>query len=183
MSPRNLFTYEMRRTSAIKLNIERKTLRTNLTSKFRAVQNHIYASRRLFTHASSLTPRSVRRRVRSSCCADCRSRPQSIRDRLWSRSVANSDTGRPRTASCVAAMTESAAVAEVDGSSTATHESIGVTESVGAAHGDLSDSNSATGRAMARRVGPVSCPNNLMCAFAYLLVGMARPHGRTGRDP
>ena len=136
-----------------------------------------------FGNARSHTQGPCAVRLRSPCCALTadRGRNRSVVDR--GRDLTQNLTLVDRAPALLAAMMESATIAEVDGSATETHDASQVSGAIGEGHGELSDSNCATGRAMARRVGPVSCPNNLMCAFAYLLVGMARPHGRTGRDP
>lgn len=83
------------------------------------------------------------------------------RDRSWidrgrdlSRSVAKNltltDSARP----LLAAMASKGASASVDGSSTATHGAGHVSDAIGAAHGEPSKSNSATGLVIARRAGP-----------------------------
>ena len=117
---------------------------------------HTSRKRRFFGTSGT---QGLTRKVRAppDCAPHCaltadRGRNRSVVDR--GRDLTQNLTLVDRAPALLAAMMESATIAEVDGSSTATHESIGVTESVGAAHGDLSDSNSATGRVMARRVGP-----------------------------
>ena len=81
-----------------------------------------------------------------------RGRNRSVVDR--GRDLTQNLTLVDRAPALLAAMMESATIAEVDGSATETHDASQVSGAIGEGHGDLSDSNCATGRAMARRVGP-----------------------------
>ena len=147
MSPRNLFTYEMRRTSAIKFNIERKTLRTNLTRKLRPAV-------RPKSQRTARKPSGARCPIALTCCALTANRNRKRSVIVCGCDPSQNLTFIDRARPLLAAMASSGAMAGVDGSSTATHGAGHVSDAIGAAHGEPSKSNPATGHATARRAGP-----------------------------
>ena len=117
---------------------------------------HTSRKRRFFGTSGT---QGLTRKVRAppDCAPHCaltadRGRNRSVVDR--GRDLTQNLTLVDRAPALLAAMMESATIAEVDGSATETHDASQVSGAIGEGHGDLSDSNCATGRAMARRVGP-----------------------------
>ena len=103
--------------------------------------------------------------MRSPCCALTADRGRD-RSRIdCGRDLTQNLTLTDRAPALVAAMTESATIAEVDGSATETHDASQVSGAIGEGHSELSDSNCATGRTIARHGWPAWCDDSANSDF------------------